>query len=415
MLPNKGDRFNINPKDYRFELIQELLVELASGNLSYRSLTSEKGDDLDAIITGINMLGEELQTSTVDKEFLNTIFESIMDMVVVLDPELRVDTINQNFKDILGYTVEEIRTSHFKKLFDLANVEFSSLINNLNIHRKIKNFEPNFLSKNGNMIPVAVSLSKLIGKNGEEKGILIIAKEIGHLKRVETELKKRNEELNTFIYKLSHDLRGPLSSILGLTDIAGKELSSSNKINTKEAKYYNNLIRESAIKLDEIIRNLNEVIQLRQRKLAISSINLKNEVSKLIAKKFSTETNFSVFINIQDDLNINTDPSFLEVIIDHLVDNSFKFRNKKQLYPFCEITGSKMKSFTLIKIKDNGRGISQEHLEKIFIMFHRATADVLGSGLGLFIVKSIVDKIEGEIQVFSKIGEGTEFLIFIPN
>jgi PAS domain S-box-containing protein len=415
MLPNKGDRFNINPKDYRFELIQELLVELASGNLSYRSLTSEKGDDLDAIITGINMLGEELQTSTVDKEFLNTIFESIMDMVVVLDPELRVDTINQNFKDILGYTVEEIRTSHFKKLFDLTNVEFSSLINNLNIHRKIKNFETNFLSKNGNMIPVAVSLSKLIGKNGEEKGILIIAKEIGHLKRVETELKKRNEELNTFIYKLSHDLRGPLSSILGLTDIAGKELSSSNKINTKEAKYYNNLIRESAIKLDEIIRNLNEVIQLRQRKLAISSINLKNEVSKLIAKKFSTETNFSVFINIQDDLNINTDPSFLEVIIDHLVDNSFKFRNKKQLYPFCEITGSKMKSFTLIKIKDNGRGISQEHLEKIFIMFHRATADVLGSGLGLFIVKSIVDKIEGEIQVFSKIGEGTEFLIFIPN
>ena len=105
----------------------------------------------------------------------------------------------------------------------------------------------------------------------------------------------------------------------------------------------------------------------------------------------------------------------MEVIIDHLVDNSFKFRNKKQLYPFCEITGSKMKSFTLIKIKDNGRGISQEHLEKIFIMFHRATADVLGSGLGLFIVKSIVDKIEGEIQVFSKIGEGTEFLIFIPN
>ena len=315
MLPNKGDRFNINPKDYRFEHIQELLVELASGNLSYRSLTSEKGDDLDAIITGINMLGEELQTSTVDKEFLNTIFESIMDMVVVLDPELRVDTINQNFKDILGYTVEEIRTSHFKKLFDLTNVEFSSLINNLNIHRKIKNFETNFLSKNGNMIPVAVSLSKLIGKNGEEKGILIIAKEIGHLKRVETELKKRNEELNTFIYKLSHDLRGPLSSILGLTDIAGKELSSSNKINTKEAKYYNNLIRESAIKLDEIIRNLNEVIQLRQRKLAISSINLKNEVSKLIAKKFSTETNFSVFINIQDDLNINTDPSFWRLLL----------------------------------------------------------------------------------------------------
>ena len=76
MIPSKGDNFNFNQKDYRFELIQELLVELASGNLSYRSLTSEKGDELDAIITGINMLGEELQSSTVDKEFLNTIFES---------------------------------------------------------------------------------------------------------------------------------------------------------------------------------------------------------------------------------------------------------------------------------------------------------------------------------------------------
>jgi len=415
MVSKKDENKDFGKNDYRLELIQQLLVELASGNLSYRSLTSERGDELDAIITGINMLGEELQSSTVHKDFLNTVFESIMDMVIVLDAEFNVESINQSFKDVTGYSIEDMKFNHFKKVIGLKSMEFSSLINNLNIHRKIKNFETNYISKSGHSVSVSISLSKLIGKNGEEKGILVIAKEIGHLKKIEAELKKRNDELNTFIYKLSHDMRGPLSSIIGLTDIAGKEISKNEKVDPKETSYYIDLMRESALKLDGIIRSLNEVIHLRQRKPTSEPIELKKEVTLIVKEKFIGDTKYSVFVDIPEHIIINSDLKLLKILFENLLDNAQKFKNKTQLFPFCEISASEMKNFTLIKIKDNGRGISENHVSKIFTMFHRATADVLGSGLGLFIAKSIVDKLQGEIQVFSKIGEGTEFLIFIPN
>lgn len=401
--------------DKRIKIIQELLIQLASGNLNQRALPSPSGDDIDAVITGINMLAEELRSSTINKDYLDTIFEAILDMVVVLDAENKVESINQPTQENLGYQLNHLNTLGFASVTDLTPIEYSKLISELNIHKKIKNYECNFVNVHGDKIPVSMSLSKLIGNKGEEKGVLITARDISGLKKIKTELKNRNDELNTFIYKLSHDLRGPLSSIIGLTDIAGKELSLGKIEKISEVNYYVELIRQSALKLDGVLRALNEVIHLRQSKSVNKIVKLKHIAESVVKEHFSNESKFSVFINIPEKLEIRSDPKFLELIFSHLIDNSFQFKNKKQLFPFCEVSATEMKKFILIKIKDNGRGISEEHLSKIFTMFHRATADIQGSGLGLFIVKSVVEKLDGEIQVYSKIGEGTEFLIFIPN
>ena len=110
-----------------------------------------------------------------------------------------------------------------------------------------------------------------------------------------------------------------------------------------------------------------------------------------------------------------TDYSRLLIIFNNLISNAVRYRDpwKKDQYLKIEVTSNAEKA--MITFTDNGIGIQQEYLDKIFKMFFRANADSKGSGLGLYIVKGAIEKLDGSIQVQSKLGEGTTFLIEIPN
>lgn len=403
--------------DYRLEFIQELIIQLASGNLSYRGLISEKGDDFDAIITGINMLGEELQSSTVDRDYLNSIVEGIMDMIFILDPEFTVDTANQSTCNTLGFTENQLKGKTLVELLDIKQVEFSNLVNSLSQHKKIKNYESTLKTCDKQPVEVSLNFSRIYGKSGEEKGILVTAKEIGDLKKIQKELKRSNLELNTFIYKLSHDLRGPVSSILGLTDLVGKEMSGISPTDQLASiKDYLELIKKSSFQLDRIITNLSEVISLRNSVIEANKFKVAPIIEEVIQQVIpkAKSNDFKVVRNYSDTHYFIGDKRHLQLILTHLLENAYKYRKRKFVGAQCEICISNLKNFLLLKIIDNGKGISQQHINSVFEMFHRASADSTGSGLGLFIVKSIVDKLNGEIQIFSKLGEGTEILVFLP-
>ena len=220
-------------------------------------------------------------------------------------------------------------------------------------------------------------------------------------------LKQMNSELDSFFYNTSHDLRAPISSILGLTHVAGLETKDETMI------HYFRMIEAKIRKLDEVIGDI--LVFSKTTKLVVKpeevDLNLLlNEIRSDL--KFSEIASKIRPVYEASPANIvKTDASQLKIILDNLISNAIKYHDLHKEDPFIEVTFNKNGSEVSIAVKDNGRGIEREHLDRIFDMFYRASPDLEGSGLGLFIVKEAAGKINGAVTVESEFGRGSTFTL----
>ncbi|WKZ59963.1 MAG: ATP-binding protein [Cyclobacteriaceae bacterium] len=223
------------------------------------------------------------------------------------------------------------------------------------------------------------------------------------------ELKKINAELDRFVYSASHDLRAPLVSIQGLSKLAIAE--SQSEIDRK----YFKLINDRVIRLDDFIRDIIEYSRNARTERKLESFSLNPMINEVIENlkymEGADRITFSVCSNVEE---VHTDKSRLKVVLSNIISNAIKYHNLRQDNPNVEIVSNQLESTVCIRIKDNGIGIPEEAREKIFDMFYRASDRAGGSGLGLYIVKEIVEKLEGSITVSSVFGEGTTFEVRIP-
>ncbi|MFN9863997.1 MAG: sensor histidine kinase, partial [Bacteroidota bacterium] len=229
-------------------------------------------------------------------------------------------------------------------------------------------------------------------------------------KRTEEELKVRNAELDNFVYKVSHDLRAPLSSVLGLVNLARLE---GNNDNLGE---YIKIIGQKIKQLDGFISDVLSHSKNLKLDLKIEAIDF----NKLIEHTF---TNLSYlkgvdqmkkFVQIEGS-PFHSDPWRLGEIFRNLISNAIKYRDESKPEPSISINIHSTAQQVSILFSDNGIGIDETNLPKIFEMFYRASHQSDGSGLGLYIVKNAVDKLGGTITVSSHAGEGTSFELKLPN
>jgi signal transduction histidine kinase len=223
------------------------------------------------------------------------------------------------------------------------------------------------------------------------------------------ELQKVNEELDRFVYSVSHDLRSPLSSILGLTNLAKK---ASEK---KEVDELLSMIQGRVEAQDHFIREIIDYSRNARTETISEIVSLKELVDETITTlKFNSIAERIHFKNdISASVQLVSDKTRLSVILNNLISNSIKYHdiNKEKLYIEINYDDAAGK----IRIKDNGIGIKPEHIGKIFHMFFRGSDRSTGSGLGLFITKEAVEKLGGKIEVTSVYGEGSTFTIYLPN
>ncbi len=231
------------------------------------------------------------------------------------------------------------------------------------------------------------------------------------LRKNNEELRKTNEELDHFVYSTSHNLRAPLTSVMGIVDIL-REAESEEERNT-----FMDLIQKSIYKLDETIQEINDYSKNARVEVQTLSIDLK-QVIENIAESLSFMQNareMNLELSIPDGLDFYSDPGRIKIIFNNLLSNAVKYANPAQEAPFVSVTVEKRQKGIHIHIQDNGIGIKQEYLDKVFNMFFRATNKSSGSGLGLYIVKEAVEKLGGEISISSFPGVGTDFYIDLPN
>lgn len=255
-------------------------------------------------------------------------------------------------------------------------------------------------------------------ENGQVTGLTLYSRDITNQTRTENLLKQQNEELtkinaelDRFVYSASHDLRAPLMSIKGLLNMIKVDPDEAN------VDQYLELIEKSVDKLDNFISDIINYSRNSRMDLMPMEIDFESLLQESIDSLKFMEGAHSVTAvkNINADVPFFSDYSRLLIIFNNIISNAVRYRDRWKDNSYLNVSIRVDERNATIHFKDNGVGIADEYIDKVFKMFFRANADSKGSGLGLYIVKSAVEKLNGTITINSKLGEGTEFVITIPN
>jgi signal transduction histidine kinase len=233
----------------------------------------------------------------------------------------------------------------------------------------------------------------------------------------ETELiasRKKIEEayakLDKLFFVVSHDLKAPLHSIKGLINI------SKYTDDITELKSYIKMMEERATASENFITEIADYSKTTNTSSIKTEINLKSTVKEIVELvRFGDKSEEIRFIiNIADDLSITNDLLRFRIVLSNLISNAIQYHHNNKKDRYIKISADVNEDQCEITVADNGTGIEKEHLGKIFDMFYRASTQISGSGLGLYLVKDAVNTLQGSITVESTPKEGTTFHIVLP-
>jgi signal transduction histidine kinase/Tfp pilus assembly protein PilF len=238
------------------------------------------------------------------------------------------------------------------------------------------------------------------------------------LKEKNTELQKANEsllrvndELDNFIYKTSHDIRGPLASLKGMCNVALMDVKDPLALN------YLKKLDITAEKLNTILTRLLIVNQINNSALAQDRIDFDTIINDvfLLEKKKGLPARLKIRKNIDPSIEYYSDKEFVRIIFENLIDNAIKFYNDSQrVEPFVDVSVTQEENQIRIRVIDNGIGISEVHPDKIFQMFSRASERSETGGIGLYITKTATEKLGGSVNLKTSPEGYTEFFVLLP-
>lgn len=231
-----------------------------------------------------------------------------------------------------------------------------------------------------------------------------------------TQLERTNTDLDNFIYTASHDLKAPVSNIEGLVN-ALKDLMESpcNAHSEAEANLIMEMIDRSISRFKATIQDLTEISKVQKQDSedvnVIDCLQIIEDVQLSIGDQIA-KTHATVTIEVQDAIALKFSRKNFKSIVYNLLSNAIKYKSNDRP-PEVKIRVARIGNNVLLSVQDNGLGIKETYMPKLFSMFKRFHDHVEGTGIGLYIVKRIVDNAGGRIEVMSKEGEGTTFFIYL--
>lgn len=271
----------------------------------------------------------------------------------------------------------------------------------------IENQEFQLKTRSEEVIWVALS-----GKYYHDQGeVDVVLKDITQTKESLLELQKVNFELDSFVYHASHDLRSPLRSVLGLIDLYRLEDNQNVQDECIDK------IEGSVRRLDHLVMDLLSISRNDRVNEPKKEINLLLEINNSITSYYNAlnTENLDIRVKVYNAIKFVSDTTRVRIILNNLISNAIKYRSFQKDLSYVSVEAKVTDEEATITIEDNGEGIEQNKLPHIFDMFYRATEKSEGSGLGLYIVKKVGDKLGAKIEVDSIELEGTTFTVRIPN
>lgn len=239
-----------------------------------------------------------------------------------------------------------------------------------------------------------------------EKRLVMLAREV---QEKNTRLQKTNDELDRFVYSASHDLRAPLMSIKGLINLT--QLESKEGV----IKQYLAMMIDRTDKLDDFIHDIIDYARNARTGIVYEPVDLDGLVNDIFENHRFAESaqGISFEKKITLDKPIYSDKRRLSIALNNLLSNAIKY-HRKTPDAWVRVTAQLEDNSLKLTVSDNGQGIPPERIHKIFDMFYRGTEQSKGSGLGLYIVKEMVEKMGGVIHVTSEFEQGSSFILKLP-
>jgi PAS domain S-box-containing protein len=353
---------------------------------------------------------------TESEQILKSINQNLNEAVFRITNEGKIIYSNNAFAELFGLENQEIPTNiNFKDLFEEQD-KWLDIKQEVETKGSLKGVEVSFKNANNSIFWGLVSLMSSLGKgdtlhfDGSIVNISRQKKSEENLRNANLLLIKTNKELDRFVYSASHDLKAPLSSLLGLINVI--ELDNPSNLHM-----YLDKMRVSIHKLDAFIKEIIDYSYNSSKKAVNEEVNLKElfDESYEQYKYLSNATKINLITDWNQKKPVFSDPRRIKIILNNLVSNAIMYSNPEVDEPYIKVSTETVDNHCVLTIEDNGIGIGSEHLNKIFEMFYRGTDISGGSGLGLYIVKETIAKLQGNISVNSEKNKGTTFKITLPN
>lgn len=223
-------------------------------------------------------------------------------------------------------------------------------------------------------------------------------------------LQQINKKLDSFLYSTSHDLRAPIASVLGITNLSKLEIKDPTSLQ------YIGMIEDRVKKLDLVISDILQLSKTTHATLKNEAIELDKLMADVLSDvQFNTGAEaIALQFEKQPGATFIGDYSQMKIILGNLVNNAVRYHRLDQPNPFVAIRFEKHNGQVILEVEDNGEGIAASHQQKIFDMFYRASSRADGTGLGLYIVKEALARVGGTVTVQSQLGVGTTFRVILP-
>ena len=357
----------------------------------------------------IEIMGAKSQDELVGQPVLKFVHPDYKEMVIervqnMMQGKDQLDIVEEKFIRVDGKAIDvEVIAKTINSTGEMAfQIIFTDITEKKHAREEKEKLTTQLIDRNQEL---AFQEEELRSTNEE----LLTNKE--ELEKTLNELSDRNFELDQLVYKISHDLRSPLSTILGLVNIIKIE-----EIPDKKDGYIN-LIETRVHKLDGFIRSMLNYAKANRTEITLQNIDFEELIISCKDDMEYLSYFDKIAIKIQIDKNTKNyqgDLLRLRILFSNIISNAYKYHNPYLKKCFLKINIQKDNEQLVLQFIDNGIGIEKKHLHKIFDMFYRATTHSDGSGLGMYIVKQTIDKLKGTILIQSEYGKGTEIKIYLP-
>ncbi len=333
--------------------------------------------------------------------------------LILIDNSQKVRFVNQRFREIFhheGVTPSRIHEWQAEPwMAEIAQEYLEKINQGQSTNGEV--FETILSNSKGEDFVALINTIPYIDRQGEKAGLVASITDISNLKNVEQKLQERNQQMDGFLYKATHDLKGPLSSLKGLLSLALETDS------LEEIQKYLELGITSVDRLDQALVDLLHVARINNAQLTPEKIHLSPFLVDIFSrlKHMPESGKVRLEMEVSPELELVSDVKSLESILMNLLVNAMKYQRAANPDPWVKITASKDGKSTLIEVSDNGEGIKPEMQGKIFEMFFRANRLSPGTGLGLYIVRMAAVKLGGTISLTSTYGEGSTFRLQVPD
>jgi two-component system, sensor histidine kinase and response regulator len=379
-----------------------------------------------------------LQQEKKDSEYnYRELFDSISDSIILIEPGGKILDNNQRFVTMFGYSKEEITGKSFESLLVLVESDCIQMIESISksLTNDAKAIECQVKRKSGEEFPAEINLT--YGRNDGKDVVVVIVHDISDYKRAEQKLQEVNKELqeinqskDKFFSILAHDLKNQFQGLIGFMDLLVEDI---DELDLDQIKEYVNKVRTTSNDTYSLLENLLAWSRLQTGKMPFnpSVFKICDEIDAVISFQGNRAIGKGITLVNKSSSNpaVFADRNMVRSILQNLISNAIKFSTPNSLIKIdiesiqsaqvsASNLGNKYTSFIAISVADNGVGISEDMLEKLFHIDGQVstpgTANETGTGLGLILVKEMVEQNAGSIWVDSKPGRGSTFTFKLP-